>query len=94
MNSYEITVILRNKDLDDNKKKLDDILAKHKISITKDESWGIKKLAYEIDGEREGYYFFAHAEADPASVQSVLNDLKLQPNVLRHLFVKLEKKSA
>jgi small subunit ribosomal protein S6 len=94
VNSYEITIILRNKDLDETKKKLSEILAKHNITITKDESWGQKKLAYEIDGEREGYYFFAYADAAPESAQSVLHDLHLQPNVLRHLFVKLNKKSA
>jgi len=94
MNSYELTVILRNKELDNLKARLGEILQKHGVNIIRDESWGMKRLAYEIDREREGFYFFAQVEANPESIQKILADFKLNVDFLRYLFVKKEAKSA
>ena len=58
MNNYELTVILRNKDLDTLKDKVKSILEKNKVNITLDEPKGNKRLAYQIDGEKEAYYLY------------------------------------
>lgn len=90
MNTYELIVILRNKDLDTMKGKVRSILEKQGAKVILDEPWGNKRLAYEIDREREGYYEFMHVELSPANVQEIINEFRIQVDVLRYLFVKLK----
>ncbi len=91
MNNYELTVILRTRDVEALKEKLKSILTKHEVVIVKDDSWGQKRLAYEIDGEREGYYFIATIQTKPDSVVKLNADFKLNTDILRYFFIKMKK---
>ncbi len=90
MNNYELTVILRNKDVDSLRQKVLDILAKHKATISNEDSWGIKKLAYEIQSEKEGFYILFTLETSPDTISGIIKDFKLNSDILRHLFVLLK----
>ena len=89
MNRYELTVILRNQEKDALVVKTKEILEKHNAVIEKDESWGTKRLAYQIDGEREGYYFFAIVQSLPEAVKKITTEFGINTGILRSLFVKL-----
>ncbi len=90
MNTYELTVILRLKELEATQEKMKDILSKSGITIVSEEPWGNKKLAYEIDNEREGYYFFATVQTSPETVEKVISEFRLNHEILRYLFVKIK----
>jgi small subunit ribosomal protein S6 len=96
LNSYELTVIIRNSNLDPAREKMMETLTKHGVTVVNEEPWGVKRMAYEINGEKDGYYYFANVEADPSSVEKVLDEFRLQADLLRYLFVKTKsgKKSA
>ena len=94
MYSYELTLILRNRDVDALKTKVRDILQKHGAVITEDAPWGSKRMAYEVEGERDGYYDFFHLDAPGNAVQKIIADFRLNADILRFLFVKVEKKTA
>jgi small subunit ribosomal protein S6 len=87
MKNYELTVILRNKDADSLRQKVLDILSKQKVTISNEDSWGNKKLAYEIQGEKEGFYILFNLEASPDSISKIISEFKLNPDILRYLFV-------
>jgi small subunit ribosomal protein S6 len=87
MKNYELTVILRNKDVDSLRQKVLDILSKQKVTISNEDSWGNKKLAYEIQGEKEGFYILFNLEASPDSISKIISEFKLNPDILRYLFV-------
>ena len=89
MNRYELTVILRNQEKEALINKTKEILEKHNTVIEKDDSWGTRRLAYEIDGEREGYYFFAIVQSMPETVKKITTEFGLNTGFLRSLFVKL-----
>jgi len=89
MNKYELTVILRNQDKDALVTKTKDILGKYGVTIVSEDSWGVKKLAYQIEDEREGFYFFAIVESLPENVEKVIAEFGLNTGFLRNLFVKL-----
>ncbi len=91
MNKYEFTAVLRNKDLENLKGKVDGIMTKHGATVVKDEPWGIRKLSYIVAGEREGYYIHRVIELPADSVKKIINDFRLISDILRYLFVKLEK---
>lgn len=89
MNKYELTVIVRNRETESIKEKVKEILQKNGASITLEDHWGIKKLAYEIDKEREAFYMFMNIEANPSTINSIEREFGLNSDILRHLFVKL-----
>jgi small subunit ribosomal protein S6 len=91
MITYELTVILTNKETEALIEKVKEILKKHGTNILSDNSLGVKKLAYQISGENEGYYLFMNVEIPPDSVKKIINEFRLNSNILRYLFVKIKK---
>jgi len=95
MNTYELTVILRPSDANDGaREKVREILEKNKATIVSEDPWGVRALAYPIKRQNEGYYDFMIIEAAPDSIQSIISSFRLNASILRHLFVKTQKKSA
>ncbi len=92
MKNYELTVIVRNRDTESLKEKVKEILLKHGAIITKEDHWGIKKLAYEISKEREGYYMFMLVDVAPDAVDRIQKEFGLNADILRYLFVRPEDK--
>ena len=91
MVTYELTVILTNKETEALIEKVKEILKKHGTNILSDNSLGVKKLAYQISGENEGYYLFMSVEIPPDSVKKIINEFRLNSNILRYLFVRIKK---
>jgi len=53
-----------------------------------DESWGRRKLAYEIDHKPEGTYHLLMFTTDAATLDEVSRVLKITDGVMRHLAVR------
>lgn len=51
--------------------------------------WGERDFAYPIKGMNKGYYAVLAFGFDPAEVQEMETSLRLEPEVVRHLLVKL-----
>ncbi len=51
--------------------------------------WGRRRLAYEIDHQREGYYVLVEAAAEPAAMDALDRALHLADEVLRHKIVRI-----
>ena len=90
MNHYELTVIVRNRETESHKEKVKEVLQKHGAIITKEDHWGIKKLAYEISKEREGYYMFMLVDAKSEAVDTIQKEFGLNADILRYLFIRPE----
>ena len=59
-------------------------------AVTKVDRWGRRKLAYEIDKQREGYYVFMLAEIDTKNLPELERNLKLSTSILRYLIVRAD----
>lgn len=55
------------------------------------EKAGKRRLAYEIDDVREGYYVTMNFKADATEAKELDRQMKLNDVVLRHLLIKKEK---
>ncbi|MBC8098286.1 MAG: 30S ribosomal protein S6 [Armatimonadetes bacterium] len=55
--------------------------------VKKMDRWGRRRLAYEIDKQREGIYIYFEAEMDPKNVGELERNLRLATHILRHLIV-------
>lgn len=58
--------------------------------VTKIDRWGRRKLAYEIDRQREGYYVIMQANVDPLGLPEVERNLKLSSAILRYLIIRTD----
>jgi small subunit ribosomal protein S6 len=59
-------------------------------SISKADRWGRRKLAYEIDKQREGYYAIMNIELDTVGLPELERNLKLANSILRYLIVRAD----
>lgn len=52
---------------------------------------GKKRMAYEIDGHREGHYFIIYFSVDPAAISEIWNEYHLHEDLVRFITVRTEK---
>ncbi len=92
MNKYELAVVLSAKLEDEERaaalEKVKDTITRFGGNITDIDDWGKKKLAYEIQKMKEGYYYFVHFEADTACPAEVESRMRIMEPVLRYLCVR------
>lgn len=50
---------------------------------------GKRKLAYEIDGNKEGYYTLIRFKSSPSSIPEIEQSYRLNERVLRHVIIKV-----
>jgi len=93
--TYELIYVLKpdaaESEVADMHKQVADIVERMGGTIDKTESalpWGRRKLAYEIDKQRDGFYVLMHAEIDPKNLPELERNMRLSPNVLRYLLVR------
>ena len=67
-----------------------DILTSNGAEVINVEQWGKKRLAYQVNKQRHGFYVLMHYEGDPKVVPELERNLKLSEDILKHLTVKLE----
>ena len=56
--------------------------------VTDVDDWGKRRLAYEIQKMREGFYYFIHFEADGTCPAEVERRVRIMENVIRYLCVR------
>lgn len=92
---YELALVVR---VDSNEEVMNDavdqvkdwIEADDNGTVTKIDRWGRKRLAYEIDRQREGYYVIMEAVIDTEALPELERNLKLSSSYLRYLIVRPE----
>ena len=94
MNKYELALVVSAKLEDEERaatvEKVKAYIERFGGQITNVDDWGKKRLAYEIQKMREGYYYFIQFEADAACPAEVERHVRIMDNVLRYLVVKKE----
>jgi small subunit ribosomal protein S6 len=91
MNEYEVLLML---DPELAEERSEEIIARVRERVESDggrwdnhESWGRRKLAYEIDHKTDGVYHLLLFTAAPATLAEVARVLKITDGVMRHLAV-------
>ena len=59
-------------------------------AITNVDEWGKKKLAYEIQKMKEGYYYFIQFDGETSAPKEIESRIRIMDNVIRYLIVKQE----
>ena len=92
MNAYEIMLLLDAELAEDRQA---EILTRTRELVTQrggawqsEDSWGRRKLAYEIDKKPEAFYYLLQFDCDAETLAELTRVLKITDGVLRHLAVR------
>ena len=96
MNKYELAVVVSAKIEDEERAAVVDkckaLIERFGGTITNVDDWGKKRLAYEIQKVKEGFYYFIQFEAESSAPAEIESRIRIMDNVLRYLVVKNETK--
>ena len=94
MNKYELAVVVNAKIEDDARaaviEKVQAYITRFGGQVSDVDEWGKRKLAYEIQKMREGYYYFIHFEAETTAPAEIEGRLRIMENVIRYLCVRVD----
>ena len=94
MKEYELAVIfvatLEEEKIDQEIAKLTTLLEKEKCEIVRIDKWGVKKLAYPIKKQENGFYSIIYFNGTSAIIPELDRINKINDLVLRHMVVKSE----
>lgn len=87
MKGYDLITIFANDDkLDDSKKAVQEILARHKAEVVKEDDWGIRTLYYERKDKASGFFYHCNFKIDPTQVKEITRELNIQNGILQFMF--------
>ena len=96
MNKYELAVVVSAKIEDEERAAVVDkckaLIERFGGTITNVDDWGKKRLAYESQKMKEGFYYFIQFEAESSAPAEIESRIRIMDNVLRYLVVKNETK--
>ena len=92
MNKYELTVVLNVKLEDEERaaaiEKVKGYITRFGGTVTNVDEWGKKRLAYEIQKMREGFYYFIQFDAPATCPAEIEKRVRILDNVIRYLCVR------
>lgn len=92
MNKYELALVVNAKIEDDERaavlERAQALITRFGGTVTEVEDGGKKRLAYEIQKMREGFYYFIQFEAPATCPAEVEKRVRIQENVIRYLVVR------
>jgi len=95
LNHYEavfiLTPVLSDVQMKEAVDKFKAVITDNGGTITNEENWGMRKLAYPIQKKSTGFYAFLEFEADPTSIDKLEVNFRRDERVLRFLTFKQDK---
>ncbi len=92
MNKYELAVVLTIKVEDDERaatiERIKEMITRFGGTVTGVDEWGRKRLAYEIQKMKEGYYYFITFEGDSNCPNEIEQRIRIMDNVIRYLCIR------
>ena len=94
MNKYELAVVVSAKIEDEDRaatiEKVKEYITRFGGTITNVDEWGKKRLAYEIQKMKEGFYYIVQFDAPTTAPAEIESRIRIMDNVMRYLVVKRE----
>ncbi len=96
MNKYELAVIVSAKIEDEARantiEKVKEYITRFGGTITNVDEWGKRRLAYEIQKMKEGFYYFIAFESDADCPNEVETNIRIMEDVIRYLCIRQDEK--
>lgn len=96
MRNYEIMYVVRPNIEEDTKKALierfEEILTSNGAEIIESKDWGKRRLAYEINDFKEGFYQIVRVKSTDEATNEFDRLAKINDDIIRHIVVREEEK--
>ena len=73
--------------------RIKETIGSHGGTLTAEDRWGRRRMAYAIHGFREGFYAVLNYSAEPTVIQALEHLFNVTDSVIRHLTIKVIKKN-
>lgn len=94
MNKYELALVVNAKIEDEARaavvEKAKKYIERYNGTVTEVEEWGKKRLAYEIQKMKEGFYYFIQFDGDSTTPNELESRIRIMEPVIRYLCVRQE----
>lgn len=94
MNQYELALVINGKLADEVRDEaleaVKALIERFGGTVAKVDDWGKRRLAYEIQKVREGFYYFITFEAEATAPAEIEARVRIMETVLRFLIVRVE----
>jgi small subunit ribosomal protein S6 len=95
MNFYELVIIVRpdlsTSELDGIVDNISSIVAEsHSGELVKNEYWGVRHLAYEINNNKKGHYSLLGISTPTPGLSELERKIKLNQNIIRFMIIKVD----
>ena len=95
MSKFEAVLLISpessDKSLDQSIKNFQDIITDNSGKINNTEDWGLRDLSYDINNFKKAFYRYFQLEINGNNLQKIAKTLNQNDNILRHLFIKVNK---
>ena len=95
LNHYEaafvLTPVLSEQQMKEAVDKFEKLLKDNGSAILNREEWGLKKLAYPIQGKTTGFYVIMQFDAEPAVIATLETEFRRDEKIIRFLTTRLDK---
>ena len=96
MNKYELALVVNAKIEDETRlatlETVKELVTRFGGTVTNVEDWGKKRLAYEIQKMKEGYYYFIQIDAESTVPNEIEQRIRIMENVIRYLCIRKDAK--
>ena len=96
MTKYELDVVVSAKLEEEDRaavvEKAKALIERFGGQITNVDDWGKKRLAYEIQKMKEGFYYFIQFDAETSAPAEIESRMRIMDGVIRYLCVKQDEK--
>ena len=95
INHYEavfiLTPVLSEPQMKEAVSKFSDLLTQNGGTVIEREEWGLRKLAYPIQGKTTGFYALLQFDVEPSVIATLETEFRRDERVIRFLTVKMDK---
>lgn len=94
MAKYELMLIINptisEQDRNESVSGLKALFAKNEVTISKEDVWGDKKLAYKINKLDRGFYLLFNLEMNGKLIKDLSKTINLDKNIFRYMFTRVD----
>ncbi len=90
--TYVISGVLNEQQTQDLINRVGNFISDNDGEIVEADEWGSRRLAYQINNKRTGYYVTVHFDAPGAIIPRLERALQIEDDILRYLTLRLDAK--
>lgn len=92
MQKYTLTVLINEKVSETDRNAIFESIKKDLGSLTDEDIWGVRSLAYEIKHNNKAFYAHFEFEAEPDAVIALDKNIRLNEDIIRYLIIRAKVK--